>query len=143
MMRKSSSDACVNCGLPAHSPIAQTLGAVVSSRSLTRMYPRASNSTPASSSPMPAVLATRPAAARISLPSIFLLTGERTHGKADLLSGSALHIEGFSRHQNLNTFVTENSLHFVGDVGILAGHQLRTGLDYRHAAAEAAISLGH
>src|SRR6516162_4940211 len=37
MMRKSSSDACVNCGLPAHSPIAQTLGAVVSSRSLTRM----------------------------------------------------------------------------------------------------------
>jgi len=72
-----------------------------------------------------------------------LLIGGRTHGKADLLSRSALHIEGFGRHQNLNTFVTENSLHFVGDVGILAGHQLRTGLDYRHATAEAAISLGH
>src|SRR5262249_22124096 len=58
-----------------------------------------------------------------------LLAGGRTHGKAALWSGSALHIEGFGRHQNLNSFVTENSLHFVGDVGILAGHQLRTGLD--------------
>src|SRR6516225_11236692 len=72
-----------------------------------------------------------------------LLTGWRTRGKADLLSGSALYIEGFGSHQNLNTFVTENSLHFVGDVGILTGHQLRPGLADRHAAAEAVISLGH
>src|SRR5262249_41997700 len=34
-----------------------------------------------------------------------LLTGGRAHGKADLFSGSALHIEGLGRHQNLNTFV--------------------------------------
>src|SRR3546814_8885224 len=34
--RKSSSDIWVNCGVPAHSPIAQVLGTVVSSRSLTR-----------------------------------------------------------------------------------------------------------
>jgi hypothetical protein len=37
MIRKSSIETCVNCGLPAHSPIAQVLGAVVSSRSLTRI----------------------------------------------------------------------------------------------------------
>jgi hypothetical protein len=36
MMRKSSSDMCVNCGLPAHSPIAQTSGALVSNRPFTR-----------------------------------------------------------------------------------------------------------
>ncbi len=35
MMRKSSSDTWVNWGLPAHSPMAQVSGAVVSSRSLT------------------------------------------------------------------------------------------------------------
>ena len=29
MIRKSSTDTCVNCGLPAHSPIAQTSGALV------------------------------------------------------------------------------------------------------------------
>ena len=35
--RKSSSEACVNCELPAHSPIAQMSCAVVSSRSFTLM----------------------------------------------------------------------------------------------------------
>src|SRR6266404_3280830 len=57
----------VNCGLPAHSPIAQTSGALVSSRSLTLMYPRGSSSTSAISSPMPAVLGVRPVATRTSL----------------------------------------------------------------------------
>ena len=42
----------------------------------------------------------------------------------------------------MNTFVTENPLHFIRDVRILPAHQLRPGLDDRHAAAEAAISLG-
>ena len=51
IIRKSSKDTCVNCGLPAHSPIAQTSGALVSRRSLTLMYPRLSNSTPAASEP--------------------------------------------------------------------------------------------
>ena len=37
MIRKSSSDMCVNCGLPAHSPMAHTSGALVSSLPLTRM----------------------------------------------------------------------------------------------------------
>ena len=41
-----------------------------------------------------------------------------------------------------NTFVAENPLHLVRDVGILAGHELRPMLDDRHAAAEATISLG-
>src|ERR1700756_667923 len=70
-----------------------------------------------------------------------LLTGGCAHVKADFLSGSALQIEGLSRHQNLNTFVTENPLHFSRDVGILAAHQLRPRLDDRHAATEATVSL--
>src|SRR3954447_25390654 len=41
--RQSSSPACVNCGLPAHSPVAHTSGALVCSLSLTRTYPRASS----------------------------------------------------------------------------------------------------
>ena len=39
MIRKSSIDTWVNCGLPAHSPIAQTLGAVVSCHSRPRRRP--------------------------------------------------------------------------------------------------------
>src|SRR5215468_12179682 len=39
-----------------------------------------------------------------------LLTRGRTHAKADLLSRSAVHTEGFGRHENLDSFVTENSL---------------------------------
>ena len=45
-MRKSSSDMWVNIGLPAHSPKAQTSGALVSSRSLTRTKAAAAGSTP-------------------------------------------------------------------------------------------------
>jgi hypothetical protein len=76
MMRKSSPATCVNCGLPAQSPMAQTLGAVVSNRSLTRIYPRASNPTPAFSSPMSCVFGTRPAATRMSLPGHAAATPE-------------------------------------------------------------------
>ena len=54
MMSKSSSDTCVKYGLPAHSPIAHTFGAVVSRRSFTRMCPFSVTSIPAFSSPMPA-----------------------------------------------------------------------------------------
>src|SRR5437899_2084114 len=53
MIRKSSNDTWVNCGLPAHSPTAQTSDALVSSRSLTATYPRVSSATPARSSPIP------------------------------------------------------------------------------------------
>jgi len=48
----------------------QTSGALVSSRSLTLTKPRSVSSTPALSSPMPAVFGMRPAATRIWLPSI-------------------------------------------------------------------------
>ena len=72
----------------------------------------------------------------------FLLAGGRAHGNIDLLSGPAVHIEGLGRDQKPNTFVAENSLHFVGDVGILAAHQPGSGLDHGHAAPEAAVSLG-
>ena len=54
-----------------------------------------------------------------------LLTGGRAHGEADFFAGSALHIEGLRLEEKLNAFVTQNSLHFIDDVGILAAHQLR------------------
>ena len=63
-----------------------------------------------------------------------LLGGGCAGGKADPVSLSAVHIESFGRYQNLNSFVAQDPLHFLGDVAILAGHQLRPGLDDRHAA---------
>ena len=71
-----------------------------------------------------------------------LLAGGCAGGKADPVSLSAVHIESFGRYQNLNSFVAQDPLHFLGDVAILAGHQLRPVLDDGHAAAEAAVSLG-
>ena len=62
--RKSSTLMCVNCGLPATSPIAQMFGAVVWSRSLTLIYPRSVSSTPANSIPSPSVFGMRPMATR-------------------------------------------------------------------------------
>ena len=34
-------------------------------------------------------------------------------------------------------------LHRLRDIGILPAHELRAGLDHRHAAAESAVGLGH
>src|SRR5262245_42310958 len=45
-----------------------------------------------------------------------LLTEGRAHGGADSLSGSAMHTEGLGRQEKLNTFATENPLHFTRDV---------------------------
>src|SRR5712691_8338874 len=70
--RQSSSPTCVNCGLPAHSPVAQTSGALVWSLSLTRMYPRESSSTPALAMSSPSVLGVRPVATRMSEASTVL-----------------------------------------------------------------------
>ena len=63
-----------------------------------------------------------------------VLAGGCAGGKADPVSLSAVNIESFGRYQNLNSFVAQDPLHFLGDVAILAGHQLRPGLDDRHAA---------
>src|SRR4029077_2060489 len=41
----------------------------------------------------------------------------------------------------MNTFVTENSLQFIRDVGILPVHELRPMLYDRHATTEATVSL--
>jgi hypothetical protein len=46
-----------------------------------------------------------------------LLTGSRAQGNADFLTGSAVHIEGLGRHQKLDSFVTQNPLNFICDVG--------------------------
>src|SRR5262245_61361045 len=71
-----------------------------------------------------------------------LLTGGRAHDQADFLSGSAVHLEGVSRHQDLNTFITENPLDLICDVGILPVHELRPTLYDRHPATEATVGLG-
>src|SRR6266436_1302353 len=42
----------------------------------------------------------------------------------------------------MNTFVTENPLQLIRDVGILPVHELRPMLYDRHAATEATVSLG-
>ena len=67
----------------------------------------------------------RPAATRMSLPSIFCSPDGCAHGKADLLAGAAAHVEGLGRDQESDAFAAEDPLHFAGDIGILAAHQLR------------------
>src|SRR5262245_23637660 len=71
------------------------------------------------------------------------LAGGAAHGYADLFAGSALHVEGLRLDQEPDTFVGEQTLHLFRDIAILATHDLRAGLDDRHAAAESAKSLGH
>lgn len=68
--RKSSSDIWVNCGLPAHSPIAQVLGAVASRRSLTRIIAALGEFDPRLFEADPLRVGGPPAAKRMSLPSI-------------------------------------------------------------------------
>jgi hypothetical protein len=133
----------VNCGLPAHSPIAQTSDgrcleplidanvttAVQLDAGLFKRDPGGVGNAPRPDQDVAAL--------------DLLLAGECADGKADLLSRSADHIESFGRDQNLNSFVAQDPLHLLGDVGILAGHQLRPGMDDRDAAAEPAVSLSH
>ena len=142
MIRKSSTDACVNCGLPAHSPSAQTPGAVVSRRSLTRMY----RDCP-----------TRPGCLESDAGGVGnaahrdhdvaaldgLLTGARAHCDADFLPGSAAHLQDLGPQRKLDAVVTEDPLRLSGDVGILTAHQLRPGLDDRHPVAEATVGVPH
>src|SRR5262249_41191164 len=70
-----------------------------------------------------------------------LLAGWRAHRNADFLSRASVNVEGLGRYQTLDAFVTEDPLHLIRDVGILPAHQLRAGLDDRHAAAETKVSL--
>ena len=68
--------------------------------------------------------------------------GTRADVKAHSLCGLAAHTEELSRHMNLDAFITQNAPHLMRDVEILPSHELRPGLDDRHVAAEATVSLG-
>src|SRR5262249_43025065 len=70
-----------------------------------------------------------------------LLAGECARHNTDLFARPAAHSEDLSRRQKLNTFVAEDPLHFIGDVGVLPAYQPGSGLDDRHAAAKAPVSL--
>ena len=90
---------------------------------------------------MPAVLGTRPAATRMSLPSIVCSPeGVRTV-RLTSSPDRPCTLQGLGRQQEFDAFVAEDPLHLLGDVGILPAHELRPGLDDRHAAAEATIGL--
>jgi hypothetical protein len=54
-----------------------------------------------------------------------------------------MNVNGLGRQYKLDAFVAENPLHLIREVGILTAHQLRPGLDDRHAAAETTIRLRH
>ena len=47
------------------------------------------------------------------------------------------------RHDKLNAFRAEDALQFIGNIGVLSGHDPRGGLDDGHPAAETAIGLRH
>ncbi len=72
-----------------------------------------------------------------------LRVGGGAHSDGDILTGAAVHFNGRSPQQDLNAFLAQHTPHLIGNVGVLPIHQLRPSFDDRHAAAEAAISLGH
>ena len=55
----------------------------------------------------------------------------------------AAHSDDFGLREKLNALVAEDLLHLIRDVGILPAYQPGSGLDDRHAAAKAPVSLRH
>jgi hypothetical protein len=79
----------------------------------------------------------------MSLPVDAALAGGGAHDDADVLAGAAVHPQCLGGRHDLDAFITENPLHLIRDVRILtAAHEPGPVLDDRHAAAEAAVSLG-
>ena len=110
----------MNCGLPAHSPMAQTLGRG-------RLQPLVDADVAARVQLDAGLVEADPGGVRhapgrhqdVAALDV-LLAGGRAHDKADALAGSAVHLEGLGRQQNLDAFVAENPLHLIRDVRILA-----------------------
>ena len=96
------------------------------------MKPRPSNSTPALSSPIPAVFGTRPAATRKWLPSIVRSLASARTVMLTALPDWPLRLEDLGRDEALDAFLAQNSPYLVRDVRVLPAHELRTGLDDRH-----------
>src|SRR5262245_17521649 len=61
--------------------------------------------------------------------------------EAQSLSRPAAHFGNVDIKKKFDSLADEDSLDFLGDVAILAAHELRPPLQYRHAAAEAAVGL--
>src|SRR4029079_10468797 len=156
-MRKSSSEICVNCGLPAHSPSAQTSGRL--SRAARSREHSPARSTRCAPRRVAAHIATlveldaglfeadacgvREASRRdqdvAAIESAF--ARGRAHAQARFLSGSATHPEDLGIQQNVDSFLTENLLYLFSNVTVFATHELGAVFDDGHAAAEAAIGL--
>src|SRR5262249_45257385 len=60
---------------------------------------------------------------------------------AHSFSRPATHLGNFAIEKKFDSFAAQDSLDFVGNVAILAAHELWPPLQYRHAAAEAAVGL--
>ena len=126
----------MNCGLPAHSPIAQTPGAVVCRRSSTFKYPLASSSTPAISSPISRVFGVRPAATSKSGAVEHPLAVGGSHPQADAVPRPPFHGVRLGTEDDLDPVLLEDRLNRLGNIGILARQQLSPPLDDRDLATE-------
>src|SRR5262249_49776674 len=98
MIRKSSIETWVNCGLPAHSPIAQDLAGGVPRPLINEIEPGPANPAPRLIEPDPGGVWNASRRDQDVAALDLLLTGGRAHGNADFLAGSALHIESLGRH---------------------------------------------
>ena len=133
----------MNCGLPAHSPIAHTSGAVVSNRSLTLNVAAAVQLDAGLREPDPRCVRHAPRRDQ----DVAAFNGLFTEGvRTARLTSSPdrpCDIEDVGRDQKLDTFVTQNPVNFIRDVRDPPAHRLGTMFDDRDAAAEATVSLGH
>src|SRR5258706_7879731 len=71
----------------------------------------------------------------------FLLTGGGAHGKRDLVSRTATHLEQLGLQKNSQAFVAENAPNLPRNIDIFPAHELGTGLDDGYIAAKPAIGL--
>ena len=69
------------------------------------------------------------------------LAGSSTQREAQSLSRPAAHFGNFGIEKKFDSLAAQDSLDFLGNVAILAAHELWPLLQYRHLAAEAAIRL--
>src|SRR5262249_21536969 len=93
MILKSSAGTWGNCGLPAHSPTAPTLGALVSIPLFTPMYAPASQSTTGFFKSNPGGVRNAPRRDQHVTTFDFSFTGPRTHEKTDILSRLAVYMQ--------------------------------------------------
>src|SRR4029077_20548709 len=70
-----------------------------------------------------------------------LFASSRAHGHRYRIAGKSIDTDRSSAQHYLDRFAAQNALDLFSDIGIFPSHELATGLDDRHPAADSSKSL--